>query len=199
MSARIFTPEHPGRMFALFRHPVDRALGLYYYLAKASWDPMYNPSLTEMSMEDYAKSEYIENNWMTRFLVQKPRGKLSQSDMILAKQIIKFKCLVGLYDDIETSMVRFQRYFGWNLHDTTEKMDEVSNCRKKFVEDGDKNVLGHPISIKEETGDAMEDGVVKVGSAAWNSITRQNMYDMELYEFAKKIYKIQGEQIFSVS
>ena len=33
---------------------------------------------------------------------------------------------------------------------------------------------------------------------AWNAIVHQNRFDMELYEYAKKIYRVQGEQIFDV-
>ena len=184
MATQIFTPSSPGRMFALFRHPVDRAISMYYYLAKASWDPHYNPQLTSMSVEQYAKSQYIENNWLTRFLVSKPGGKLNPGDMLMAKKIVKFKCLVGLYDDIETSMARFQRYFGWNVHDSEEKKADVVRCRSEKISQGDKNVLGHP--------------TVREGSVAWKAIVRQNQYDMELYQYVKNLYKIQGEQIFDV-
>jgi len=199
MAARIFSSDHPARMFALFRHPVDRAIGMYYYLQKATWDSMYNPSLAQMTMEEYAKSQFIENNWVTRFLVHKPSGKLTHSDMLLAKKIIKFKCLVGIYDDIEASLVRFERYFGWGVHDRAHKHGEIPKCRKRFLDLGDRNTLGHPVSVKEGRATETNDGLVKVGSKAWDAIVRQNIFDMELYEFAKQIYKIQGEQIFGVA
>ena len=183
MSLQIFSPTSPGRMFALFRHPVDRAISMYYYLAKASWDPHYNPDLGQMTVEQYAKSQYIENNWLTRFLVSKPGGKLTHSDMLMAKKIVKFKCLVGLYDDIETSLARFQRYFGWNAQESKETNAKIKHCRSEKVTQGDKNVA-HP--------------TVRQGSVAYQAIVRQNMFDMELYEYVKKIYRIQGEQIFDV-
>ena len=183
MASQIFSPSSPGRMFALFRHPVDRAISMYYYLAKASWDPHYNPELGQMTVEQYAKSRYVENNWLTRFLVSKPGGKLTHSDMLMAKKIVKFKCLVGLYDDIETSLARFQRYFGWNSQESKETNAKIKQCRSEKVTQGDKNVA-HP--------------TVRQGSVAYQAIVRQNMFDMELYEYVKKIYRIQGEQIFDV-
>ena len=187
LSSRIFSPLAPGRMFALFRHPVDRSLSMYHYLAKASWDPQYNPALARMSVEQYATSRYIENNWVTRFLVDKPGGKLTHADMLLAKKIIKFKCLVGLYEDMEVSMARFQRYFGWNAQDgTSEQQAEVVKCRSVAVARGDKHAM-HP-----------DGSSVREGSVAWNAIVRMNLFDMELYEYVKKIYKVQGEQIFDV-
>lgn len=196
MSLDIFSLAYPGRMFAIFRHPVDRALGMYYYLARASWDPMYNPSLSKMNIDEYAKSKYIENNWLTRFLVKKPRGKLTHSDLLLAKKIIKYKCLVGIYDDIEASLARFQRYFGWDIN-SPGKTDEIEKCRADVISAGDR-VLDHPISVKEEEWKAKSDGVVREGSTTWNAIARQNKFDMEIFEYAKRLYKTQGAEIFNI-
>jgi len=124
---------------------------------------------------------------VTRFLVDKPGGKLTHGDMLLAKKIIKFKCLVGLYEDMEVSMARFQRYFGWDARDASpEQKAEVVKCRSLAVARGDKNAM-HP-----------DGSAVREGSIAWNAIVRMNVFDMELYEYVKKIYKVQGEQIFDV-
>lgn len=195
LSSDIFSLACPGRMFALFRHPVDRALGMYYYLARASWDPMYNPSLAKMSITEYAKSKYIENNWVTRFLVKKPRGKLTHYDLLLAKKMLKFKCLVGLYDEMEASLARFQKYFGWNITESYEAT-AVVNCRRGIISNGDK-VLDHPVSVKD--GRAHDfDAAVKDGSSTWNAIAKQNRFDMELYEYAKRVFKSQGEEIFNI-
>ena len=179
---------------------------MYYYLAKATWDPHYNPDLAKMTLEQYAKSRYIENNWLTRFLVNKLGGKLSRADVQLAKEIIKTKCLVGLYDDMEVSMARFQRYFGWNAEETDENKTSIAHCRSAAVRKGDKHVVGHPSSVVKDvmnsdtnmTSSSPIMPVVRPGSIAWKAIVRMNMYDMELYEFVERIYHIQGEEIFGV-
>lgn len=196
ISSDIFSSSSPGRMFAIFRNPIDRALGVYYYLARASWDPMYNPSLAKMSIAEYAKSKYIENNWLTRFLVKKPRGKLNHSDLLLAKKILKFKCLVGLYDDMEASLARFQRYFNWGTA-SADQMTTASRCRKDIISNGDK-VLDHPISVKENEWNFKTDNTVAEGSFTWNAIAKQNQFDMEVYEYAKRLFKSQGEEIFDI-
>jgi hypothetical protein len=204
MASSIFTKQNPGRLFTIFRHPVDRALGMYHYLAKASWDPLYNPALLNMSISEFAKSKYIENNWMTRFLIGKTKGKLTHADMLLAKQILRYKVLVGLYEELDTSMARFQRYFGWKS--VTKTQADTAKCRSKAIARGDKNVLGHPTSIKDENAplasfqsnrsQTVEE--VVVGNAAWKAIERHNLFDMELYAFAKRVYALQGEHIFDV-
>jgi len=183
MSTKVFSTVNSGRMFALFRDPVDRAMTMYYYLSKASWDPMYNPKLAKMTIEEYAQSGFIENNWVTRFLVDKPGGKLTKQDMLMAKNIIRYKCLVGLYSDLESSMSRFQRYFGWNAGDTKTRNDDIPKCRKAFIEAGDKRMQHEQLDKR---------------SRAWSLIEKQNKFDMELYEFSKRIFKVQGKQIFNV-
>jgi hypothetical protein len=200
----VFSRHHLGRMFALFRHPVDRAISMYHYLAKATWDTNYNPALSKMSIEEYAKSRYIENNWMTRFLVNKPSGKLHPTDMIHAKTILKSKCLVGLYEDMEVSMARFVHYFGWDNGDNDEEArrdQTVKECRYEAIYRGDRHVSGSGKVKKKEVSLSMtteEEVSIRPNSLAWNAIVRMNMYDMELYEFAKRIYKHQAEEIFDV-
>mmetsp|Transcript_27351 Transcript_27351/g.42973 ORF Transcript_27351/g.42973 Transcript_27351/m.42973 type:complete len:579 (+) Transcript_27351:218-1954(+) len=202
IASLVFTAQNPGRLFALFRHPVDRALSMYHYLSKASWDPMYSPEVKDMTIEEFARSGYIENNWMTRFLVGKPKGKLSHLDMLLAKKIVKYKVLVGLFDELDTSMARFQRYFGWK--DPKKTRANTAKCRSKAISRGDKH-LAHPSSIKDgeafaslQSNNPNGAQEVIVGNQAWKAIERQNVFDLELYAFAQRVYTLQGEHIFDV-
>lgn len=181
-ASSVFTPTNRGRMFALFRHPVDRAVSMYYYLASASWDPMYDPGLKDMTLAEYASSGSIEHNWVTRFLLNKPGGKLSKEDMLTAKEILRKKCLVGLYDEIENSLARFDRYFGWTPRGGKQKR-ETASCRKAFVIAGDKR-HEHPS--------------VEKGGTVYEAILDSNRFDVELYEYARVLYRVQGEQIFGI-
>ena len=52
-----------GRVFGMFRDPIDRAVSMYHYLQYATWEPSYNPILKNMTLEEYAESKYIENNF----------------------------------------------------------------------------------------------------------------------------------------
>jgi hypothetical protein len=63
-------------------------------------------------------------------------------------------------------------------------MDEQADkCRAAFVAAGDDR-HNHP--------------TVEPQSKEWDLIIRQNKYDMELYEYIKKLYKTQADQIFGV-
>jgi hypothetical protein len=172
---------------------------MHRYLSRASWDPMYNPKLSSMTIEQYATSKYIENNWLTRFLVNKNGGKLGKADMILAKSIIGTKCLVGLYDDMDVTLARFVRYFGWGAptNSTTIRTNrDVDACRSDVVSRGDRHVSGG----RNRPDDEKRDVVVPVrpGSLAWDAIIRMNMFDMELYEYARRVYRKQAEEIYDV-
>ena len=131
---------------------------------------------------------------MVRYLINKPGGKLNPTDMLLAKKILKFKCLVGLYDELEASMAKFALYFGWSR----DNASQVARCRAAVVAKGDKNVLGHPISTRHENDMMTSMHAIKMGSVEWRAIARQNRFDLELFEYAKRIYKVQGEQIFDL-
>jgi hypothetical protein len=179
-SSNIFSADQKGRLFTLFRDPIHRAVTMYHYLSSASWDPLYNPQLRIMSIEEYAKSPGVENNWMTRFLVNKPGGKLGKEDMVTAKEILRTKCLVGLYDDMEGSLKRFQLYFGWSQK---APPDQVEQCRTAVLAAGDR---------RHNTPE------LEVGTNMYQALAQVNLYDMELYQYAKVLYKVQGEQIFGI-
>jgi len=44
----------------------------------------------------YAKSSMVENNWMTRFLTGKMGGELTPDDEALAREVLRTKTIVGL-------------------------------------------------------------------------------------------------------
>mmetsp|Transcript_12291 Transcript_12291/g.17476 ORF Transcript_12291/g.17476 Transcript_12291/m.17476 type:complete len:451 (+) Transcript_12291:46-1398(+) len=173
----IFDEDHMGRMFALFRHPVDRAISMYYYLGSASWDPLFNPKIKQMTLVEYARSASMENNWVTRFLLNKFSGPLQKDDMRAAKEVVRKKVLVGLFDDIEGSMARFEKYFGWTQPGTEDEAN-TGKCRKAIIEAWDKRHDHPPI---------IQDG------PEWKAIVAANRWDLELYQYVKILYKYQGK------
>jgi hypothetical protein len=179
-ASSIFNRAQKGRMFALFRDPINRAVSMYHYLSSASWDPLYDPGLNALTIEEYARSASVEHNWMTRFLVNKRGGKLSKQDMVTAKEILRTKCLVGIYEDLENSLKRFQLYFGWSQQSSP---DQVRECRTAVVQAGDSR---------------LKTPELEPSSKAYQALARVNVYDVELYEYAKVLYKMQGEQIFGI-
>ena len=115
---------HTSKAFAIFRPPVERAVSLFYYLQRAEWEDTYDPSLKDMSIEEWAVSGKAENNWLVRMLLGDLDSSVITSDQFeLAKEIIDRKVLVGLMSEMEESWDRFRTYFQWT-HSTNENCDK---------------------------------------------------------------------------
>jgi hypothetical protein len=83
----LFTSEDKGIMFAMFRHPIQRVISLFYYLQTATHEVTYNPKLAEMTIEEYAESPLLEANFIIRSLVNKMEEPLSMSDLNFKKKM----------------------------------------------------------------------------------------------------------------
>ena len=173
----ILDKNHKGRMFAMFRHPLDRAVSQFYYLRHATWEPTYNPQLLKMNITTFAHSPLVESNWMVRSLVGKMEAGLTEEDIAAAKEIIKTKCLVGLMDRMEESVERFRQYFGFDI----KKKDNAISCINQFTsKDGKRgNRNRHPNPLVE-------------GDSAWNELAKKNHADISLYELAEQLFKDQS-------
>jgi hypothetical protein len=58
----LFNPQQRGRVFAVFRHPVERSTSMFNYIKVASWEPTYNTEIARMTLEDYVTSHYMEQD-----------------------------------------------------------------------------------------------------------------------------------------
>ena len=167
--------NHKGRMFAVIRHPVDRIVSLFYYLQHATWEPTYNAQYATMTLEDYAYSPYCESNWMVRSLVNKMEGPLEPADIEIAKEIIRKKCIVGLMDRMDETIIRFHAFFGF------EDDDALACGRENFSTAGGRQTNSH----KHPTLDPKED--------AWQTIAGKNRLDIILFEYALELFEEQTE------
>ena len=164
-AAEIFSTENPGRLFTIFRHPLERSMGIYQ-AAKSS-----DPAIASMSLADYAANE-LPNNELVRSLVGKSStDDLTEDDLLLAMEIVRRKFVVGLVGRMEESVIRFQAYFGW----VPLLVDGVSQCQKELLAQSDHRVP-EP----------------KRGSDAYNIMVGQNRLDLRLYDYALHVYDVQG-------
>lgn len=65
----LYDAENKGRFLALFRHPVDRAYSMYYYLQTATWEKTYQPEWAAMSPLEWANLPNGKSNYMVHKLV----------------------------------------------------------------------------------------------------------------------------------
>ena len=62
-ASELFSPDHRGRFFTMMRDPIERAVSMLGYLGKATWESTYDPAFATMTVEEYARSSKVENNW----------------------------------------------------------------------------------------------------------------------------------------
>lgn len=177
--SELFSPTHQGRMFAVFRNPIDRIVSQFYYLQNATWEPTYNPAFAKMTIAQYVRSDIVESNWMVRTLVNKMVGPLSSEDLPVAKEILRKKCVVGLMGHLNSSIARFEKYFGFT-HKSSKSTEEIQRCVSKYMRKG-SNSHRHPTQLDRETEEIL---------------TQKNGLDIELFRFAQKLF-LEQESLFS--
>jgi len=170
---------------------VERIVSLFFYLRNADWEPTYNPGLQNMTLIEYANSTLLEANWMTRALVNKWTEPLHPEDLLVAKEILRRKCVVGLMSRWDESVERFNDYFNFkppfermkrnNANSTTQELHEelteerFEMCMKIY--DKGSNVRSHP--------------KVEPDNEAFELLKSKNAWDMALYEFVQELFETQ--------
>ena len=175
-AADIFSPDFKGRVSALFRHPIERAASLFYYLQDATWEPYYAPEMKNWSIEQYVQSDHYARNWMMYMLLH--NNKLAthdyEKDLELAKTMLKDFFLIGLTSNMEESLDRFDKYYDFDDGTGVTKM-----CSSELLTKGHgKNVHNHPKLVP--------------GSDDWNILASVNEWDIKLYEYAVDLFEEQG-------
>jgi len=185
-SSLLFSPTRQGRMFALFRHPIDRQVSKFYYLQKATWEPTYNTRWAKMSLEEWASRERGENNWMVRNLVGKDnRADLTIQDLEDAKEIIRTKFVVGLMEKFEESVHRFNILLG-----VDENEPQNQQCISDFsANQGDSHSKKNEDSIEtKNVWNSYSHPEADRGSDAWVSLSKIHMYDNLLYRYIVELF-----------
>lgn len=173
-TAGIFDGYHKGYMLAMFRHPIERATSLYFSMRK---NPQYEKQVGSLSsIEQYAKSSLVENNWMTRFLSNTLSGELTPQHEAIAKEVLRTKCLIGLLRDKTETMRRLEVLF--NLKAKEKRSKRREECQEKLL------YWDWPGKNRH---------VPVVGGEAWDILYKHNTFDLRLYEYAEKLFKAQGK------
>ena len=198
VASMILTPINRGRLFIIVQHPVEREFAKFHYLRRNN--------NSNMSYVEFANSEHIVDNWMTRTLVNKgssgsssttSNGILSIDDLDIAKEILRRKALIGLHSHLLHAIRHFVRYFGWDSNEskndnsggamTTPNDDRIQTCLEKAVSDGmDKDIM-HKSRLEDDI-DLVEE---EEGSHTWHTIMKKNQFDYKLYVYAQELYTYQ--------
>ena len=178
--------SHMLRFFTVLRHPIERAISMFYYIQVADWEATYHPELQNMTIEEYALSNRAEDNWMTRMLANNPTDELEDEDLAIAKEVLRRKFIIGLIDKMEESMDRFERFFRWSYRVNPENQEA---CREQLLTGGggsNRNI------------NAIDKTHPKEGSKGWKLLAEKNRFDLKLYDYARKLFDEQ-EALLDVS
>eukprot|EP00547_Thalassionema_nitzschioides_P003077 CAMPEP_0194207016 /NCGR_PEP_ID=MMETSP0156-20130528/5892_1 /TAXON_ID=33649 /ORGANISM="Thalassionema nitzschioides, Strain L26-B" /LENGTH=385 /DNA_ID=CAMNT_0038933687 /DNA_START=67 /DNA_END=1224 /DNA_ORIENTATION=- len=168
---KLFSNEHKARFFSVFRDPIERVVSIFYYLQKAKHEPTYNPALATMTLEEYVFSDLAESNFVSRCLIDKMEAAFVEEDFLVASEILKTKVLIGLLDEMEESVRRFDSYF---------EFDKPKNaaCVKGYLKTG-SNRHSHP-------------GIPPSDSPVYKELLRKNHMDVRLYKYAVELFREQA-------
>lgn len=184
----LFSPQNQARLFVMLRHPVETQFARLRHLrgtSSADLPGRYN-DLMSMSYEEFSKSDFVDDDWMTRALVNKMYGEvLTPKDMQTAKEILRRKAIIGLYDAPLVSFKKYARYFNWDQVRTGGFFTlETEQCIENLIE---------VAKSKDEVLGAMNlnDDDAKEGSTAWKTMMGRNKFDYELFMYGQVLYKYQ--------
>mmetsp|Transcript_31213 Transcript_31213/g.44313 ORF Transcript_31213/g.44313 Transcript_31213/m.44313 type:complete len:483 (-) Transcript_31213:891-2339(-) len=165
-ASRLFENKmRTGRVFALFRHPVEEALSDFRWRRELPpSDPQYIPP--EMTLGKFVESPNLVTNSMTKLLANiTDDSTISDAQVMVAKKVVHERLLVGLTDSYDESVLRFFDYFGWSMHD--------SSCPANFRAARDTRLDHPPLQEKSQEHKTLAD---------------RNWADVEVYEFAREVF-----------
>ena len=114
---------------------------------------------------------------MTRHLVQNLDKPLSLKELGVAKRMVRERMVVGLLDEnIHESIQRVADYYGW-------KAMQGEPCILKYLESIS------PDQFKEMMHD---------NSQQWDKFLEINKFDLQVYEFARSVFRGQKQTIISL-
>ena len=170
-AAKLFGTHHKGRLFALFRNPVERVVSLYYFLRMQDQEAVIGLNVREMSLEQFAAD--TSENWMVRSLTNAITGPLTEEHLVVAKEMLRTKFLIGLLDEKTESLRRIESYFGWNL---PSKVSQTCKNNMFYFEPQSKNIH-EPLDPE---------------SREYEVLAKRNQYDMDLYDYAVSLFESQS-------
>lgn len=177
---------YKGRLFTIVRHPIDRAIVSYHNLVSNM-----GKEEEQIGLIQYIKSSSFPSNLLTRTLANvSSSSNPTLEDLNLAKEILRRKSLVGIYENLDRSLQLFNNVFQWNFTnvDAEENIDQcISNIQ--YVEEDKKYLIYKRI---EDRGYDLG-----IESELYTLIAKKNEFDMELYWYAFDLHVAQLRMIES--
>lgn len=203
----LFDSNNKGRIFALFRNPVDRSVSKFYYLQTATWERTYRPEWVGMSITEWATNHNLDENFIVKKIVgKKLSDQVDLGDLIVAKDIVRQRFIVGLMNDMEEGIRRFNIVLGLDT-----KNEKGQMCMDQYFSKKDKVEVVAAASDAAAAGVGSEEGrakatdgmnsnphpKIKEGSPEYALLAERNSLDMILFNYITLLYKEQKKLIQS--
>ena len=174
-----------GRLFTLLRHPVEQVIMSYHHFLN------HHKSSEVYTLQQYIASPYMKRNWLTHFLstLNNLEDSANAQSLNLAKEILRKKCVVGVYENLEQSIELFVDYFGWVVDTSSEAITDQKQCIPEAIEHSQDATNVFFMKIIKKKYD------IEYGGDIYNSIVAKNDLDMELYWYAYDLHKAQVAQM----
>lgn len=169
-------PRYRGRMFTMMRHPIDRILGMWRHVNLGKDDD------DMISLLAFSKSNMFDENGIVRYLTNNLKQEVTRNHLMLAMDILRQKCLIGMLDDYEESLKRYEAYFGWVAQEPNERMYQETCIRQSMA---DNKKYQDPSETEQENERLKERDGYKI-------LMERNALDLELFEYAAMLYREQG-------
>merc|ERR1712037_836298 len=127
-----------------------------------------------MSLLDYAHSTKVESNWIVRFLTNNMSGRITDRHVATAKEILRTKMIVGILENFDESLQRYELYFNWYKNKAVKKNKQhVLDCIDNKSNNYRSNKSQHDYPKLDDEKDP-----------AYKRLLDINWADIELYEYA---------------
>ena len=150
-----------------------------------------NQKSSELTLQQYIASPYMKENWLTHFLstLNNLEDSVNIESLNFAKEILRRKCVVGVYENLEESVELFVDYFGWATDTSLEVITRQNQCIAEVTDRSRDTTNSFYKKIIKQKYD------IEYGSDIYDTIVAKNDLDMELYWYAYDLHKAQVAQM----
>ncbi|GFH59273.1 hypothetical protein CTEN210_15749 [Chaetoceros tenuissimus] len=179
-----------GAMFVMFRNPIEREISKYYAIKAASRQPGQQP--LKLSLSDYIDSEAYSGNLMVRQLsgVMNPGVNVTLDHLLVAKEVLRRKCFIGLLEQKQETWRRIQKIFHTRWKLDYKHVEPV--CEDRYLNWGWRSRNPVKVSIDMTVEDeilASHEGIIDIKT--YKKIAAKNQLDLLLYEYSKYLFLLQ--------
>lgn len=162
----------PSTYITMLRDPIDRLVSSYYFIRRHSTHPFHQDAKSMSLIDFFSCVERTRgfNNCQVRFLAGYDGDSVNEEVLSLAKQNLQSSfAVVGLQEKFDESIILMKNLLGWHHH---------FFYSKKLV------------SKKRPAKEKLSPAELKI-------MEKHNELDLELYEYARKIFRARVSELGS--